>query len=127
MSGGRGGTVDGSMGARTCCDATRPHTHTEAVDLQLGGRRAIVTGASRGIGLSIAHSLAAEGVSVALVARETRALSAAPESVAQHGSSVLAVPADTRDDRAVRSMVARVVTDLGGVDILVNAAARPGG
>ncbi|MGY1710792.1 SDR family NAD(P)-dependent oxidoreductase [Geodermatophilus sp. SYSU D00758] len=95
------------------------------MDLGLGGRRAIVTGGSRGIGLAVAEGLAAEGAHVALVARDRDALEAAAARVRRHGTTVLTCPADTRDDAAVRAAVDRVVAELGGVDVLVNAAARP--
>lgn len=94
------------------------------MDLGLTGRRAIVTGASRGIGLACARGLAAEGAHVALVARSADDLEAAASTVE---GSVITVPADTTDDAAVRAMVERVVAELGGVDVLVNAAARPAG
>jgi NAD(P)-dependent dehydrogenase (short-subunit alcohol dehydrogenase family) len=97
------------------------------MDLELAGKRAIVTGGSRGIGLAIAHQLAAEGVDVAIVARNESVLRQAADDLAQHGRRVLAIAADTTDDGAVRGFVDRVVSELGGVDILVNAAARPGG
>ncbi|MGH3165661.1 MAG: SDR family NAD(P)-dependent oxidoreductase [Trebonia sp.] len=85
-----------------------------------------MTGGSRGIGLAIARALAAEGADVALVARDKSSLEAARESVAAgSGRTVIAVSADTGDDQSVRDMVAGVVAGLGGVDILVNAAARP--
>jgi NAD(P)-dependent dehydrogenase (short-subunit alcohol dehydrogenase family) len=95
------------------------------MDLELTGKRAIVTGASRGIGLEIADGLAAEGAHVALVARDPEALEQAAGRVRRHGTTVLPCPADTRDDAAVRGAVQRVVAELGGVDVLVNAAARP--
>ena len=95
------------------------------MDLGLGGKRAIVTGASRGIGLAVAHALVREGALVALVARDPQVLAGAAAAVGAHGARVLVVPADTRDDAAVRAMVATVVAELGGVDVLVNAAARP--
>ena len=78
------------------------------MDLELTGKRAIVTGGSRGIGLAVARALAAEGSHVALVARDAAVLAAARKAV-----------------DAVRDMMAAVVDGLGGVDILVNAAARP--
>src|SRR6202167_2316483 len=96
------------------------------MDLELKGKRAIVTGGNRGIGLAIARALAAEGADVAIVARDKSALDAARESVAaDSGRTVIAVSADTGNDQSVREMVAEVVAALGGVDILVNAAARP--
>jgi NAD(P)-dependent dehydrogenase (short-subunit alcohol dehydrogenase family) len=88
------------------------------VDLQLNGRRAIVTGGSKGIGLATARVLAAEGARVAIVARGAEALSAAAA-----GIGGLAVPADTGSSESVTAMVAAVVEAFGGVDILVNAAA----
>ncbi|NMO91100.1 SDR family NAD(P)-dependent oxidoreductase [Actinomycetospora sp. TBRC 11914] len=94
------------------------------MDLGLDGARAIVTGASRGIGLACAQALAGEGASVALVARSADDLERAAATVE---GTTLAVVADTTDDDAVRAMVARVVREWGGVDVLVNAAARPAG
>ena len=85
-----------------------------------------MTGGSRGIGLAVAKALAAEGADVALLARDKAALEAARETVAAaSGRQVLAVSADTGDDESVRAAVRAVAEGLGGVDILVNAAARP--
>jgi NAD(P)-dependent dehydrogenase (short-subunit alcohol dehydrogenase family) len=96
------------------------------VDLELTGRRAVVTGGSRGIGLAVARSLAAEGADVALVARGVDALQRAAEQVAaESGRRAIAVAADTGEDASVAAMVEEVVAQLGGVDILVNAAATP--
>ena len=94
------------------------------MDLQLAGARAIVTGGSRGIGIAVARGLRAEGARVAIVARHEERLRAA---AAELGPEVLAVPADTTDDAAVRAMVEEVVGAWGGVDVLVNAAAQPAG
>jgi NAD(P)-dependent dehydrogenase (short-subunit alcohol dehydrogenase family) len=96
------------------------------MDLQLTGKRAIVTGGSRGIGLAAARALAAEGCDVALVARDAAALETASRAVAaESGRRVIGVRADTGDDQSVREMAAAAAAGLGGVDILVNAAARP--
>ena len=96
------------------------------MDLELTGRRAVVTGGSRGIGLAIGRALAAEGADVALVARTEDVLKRAAEEVAREsGRKVIGVPADTGDDASVATMVGLVVALLGGVDILVNAAATP--
>jgi NAD(P)-dependent dehydrogenase (short-subunit alcohol dehydrogenase family) len=95
------------------------------VDLQLTGKRAVVTGASRGIGYAVADTLAAEGADVVLVARHQDDLDAAADRIRRHGRRVLAVAADTTDDASVRAMIAAVAAELGGIDILVNAAAEP--
>jgi NAD(P)-dependent dehydrogenase (short-subunit alcohol dehydrogenase family) len=98
------------------------------MDLGLTGKRAIVTGGSRGIGLAIARTLAVEGADVVLVARNAEPLELAAKALAEEtGRRVLAVPADTGDDASVRALVDRAVRELGGVDILVNAAAAPWG
>jgi NAD(P)-dependent dehydrogenase (short-subunit alcohol dehydrogenase family) len=95
------------------------------VDLQLTGKRAIVTGGSRGIGYAAAAALVGEGANVVLVARTRNTLNEAASRLAADGRGVLAVTADTSDDDSVRAMVSRTVSALGGVDILVNAAAQP--
>jgi NAD(P)-dependent dehydrogenase (short-subunit alcohol dehydrogenase family) len=99
------------------------------VDLELVGKRAIVTGGSKGIGLAVAKALSAEGAHVALVARGTEALAAAKEAVeiagGVAGGRVITVSCDTGDDHAVGHMAADVAAAFGGVDILVNAAAQP--
>jgi NAD(P)-dependent dehydrogenase (short-subunit alcohol dehydrogenase family) len=99
------------------------------VDLQLAGRRAIVTGGSRGIGRAVAGALLAEGVQVVIAARDAEVLkSAAAElSATAGGATVVPVVTDTGSDDSVRALVESTVAELGGVDILVNNAARPGG
>ena len=98
------------------------------MDLELAGKNAIVTGGSRGIGKAIARQLALEGVRVAIVARDAQALDAAAAEIsAETGSQVVAISADTGSDSSVQAMVDRAVELLGGIDILVNAAAQPGG
>ena len=99
------------------------------MDLGLAGRVAIVTGGSRGIGLACARQLATEGAHVVLVARGAEALEHAAGRVRAAGpaTTVLPIAADTTDDASVRAMVDRAVSELGGVDVLVNAAAPPAG
>lgn len=98
------------------------------MDLELDGKRAVVTGGSRGIGKAIALELAREGADVAIVARDQTVLAASAEEIrAATGRHIVPVVADTSDDDAVDSMMRSAFEGLGGVDILVNAAARPGG
>jgi NAD(P)-dependent dehydrogenase (short-subunit alcohol dehydrogenase family) len=95
------------------------------MDLQLAGKRAVVTGGSRGIGLAVAESLLDEGADVALVARDATALEAAVDSLRGRSGRAVAITADTTDDASVLAMARRATELLGGVDILVNTAARP--
>lgn len=99
------------------------------MDLELSGKRALVTGGSRGIGKAVALVLAQEGADVALLARRADALqAAAAELAAATGRRVIGVCGDTTDDAAVCRAVAEAVRALGGpIDILVNAAAEPAG
>lgn len=98
------------------------------MDLQLSGKRAIVTGGSRGIGKAIALALAREGVDIAIVARDEAALAqSASEIASETGRKIIPIAADTGSDESVAAMVRRAAEVLGGVDILVNSAAKPGG
>ena len=99
-----------------------------ALDLELRGKTAIVTGGSRGIGKAIARELAREGVDVAIAARTPDALQATAKELADEtGRRILPIGVDTGDDESVRAMVRQTVGALGRVDVLVNCAAKPGG
>lgn len=88
--------------------------------MELRGQSALVTGASRGIGRAIAHSLAEAGAKVAVVARDAeRARSAA---AALPGEGHQSYGADVSDSRSVDTLVKQVEEALGAVDILVNNA-----
>jgi NAD(P)-dependent dehydrogenase (short-subunit alcohol dehydrogenase family) len=91
----------------------------DGVDLNLKGRRALITGGSKGIGLAIAKSLAAEGCDLHLAARTQSELEKAAEELrARHGVKVAVHPADLSDGDSARSLAA-AIDDL---DILVNSA-----
>ena len=98
------------------------------MDLNLTGRRAIVTGGSKGIGLAVAQELVGEGVDVAICARNAQEVEAAGELLRASGRTVHAAVADVRDPEQVASFIAAAGAALGGVDILVNnaGAASPG-
>ncbi|PVM88407.1 short-chain dehydrogenase [Caulobacter radicis] len=98
------------------------------MDLKLAGKRAIVTGGSRGIGKAIALALGREGVEVAIAGRDSVALEAATFELANAlGRRVTPIRADTGDDASVDNLVRAAIAELGGIDILVNNAATPGG
>ena len=88
--------------------------------MDLTGKTAVVTGASSGIGKTVAQRLVDAGVRVALVGRsEERLLEAAS---GWPSDAWLALPCDVRDSAAVQAMAARAEQELGRVDILVNSA-----
>jgi dehydrogenase/reductase SDR family member 4 len=91
-------------------------------DFSLAGKVAIVTGASRGIGRSIALGLAEHGADVAVAARKPEALEEAATAVRMLGRRALAVPTNVRRIEELRSLVTRTQAELGRVDILVNNA-----
>jgi NAD(P)-dependent dehydrogenase (short-subunit alcohol dehydrogenase family) len=94
----------------------------EVDGLPLAGRRAVVTGASRGIGRSIALAMAHAGADVAVTARTSGEIEALADEIRVTGSRGLAVPCDVTDPEQVRAMAAQVLDAMGAVDILVNNA-----
>ena len=96
------------------------------MDLMLDGKKALITGGSRGIGKAIAWELAREGCDVAIFARDAERLAdAAQEISADTARAVHHFEVDTGDTQSVRDGVAAANAALDGVDILVNNAARP--
>src|SRR5690349_10982430 len=91
-------------------------------DSPLGGQVALVTGASRGIGLAIARRLGLMGARVALCARNTAPLEKAASDLRSTGIEVLAAPADVTRAELVSSLVGETQRVFGPVDILVNNA-----
>ncbi|MGN6606965.1 MAG: SDR family NAD(P)-dependent oxidoreductase [Jatrophihabitans sp.] len=92
--------------------------------VSLRGRVAVVSGAGRGIGRVIAEALAAEGMSLALIARTGPQVRVAAEELTdRYGVPCFPVAADITDTAAVERMVMHVEQHLGAVDLLVNDAA----
>jgi 3-oxoacyl-[acyl-carrier protein] reductase len=93
------------------------------VDLGLEGKIALVTGASEGIGSTIARKLAEEGVRVAICARTESTLKDTAAAIARAtGQRIVSIPADLRSLDGCRAVVEQAAKSLGGLDILVNNA-----
>jgi len=96
------------------------------MDLGLHGKVALVTGASRGIGLATAHAFAREGCAVAICGRERQALSAVAAELRQtHNGDVLDVSCDLAQASDITALVAAVAAKFGTVHVLVNNGGGP--
>ena len=92
------------------------------VDRPLRGRRALITGASRGIGAAIARKLAHQGADVVLAARSVGPIETLAEELSKRGVRAVAVPTDMADRNALQALMDRVGEEFGGLDILINNA-----
>ena len=98
------------------------------MDLELTGRRALVTGATRGIGRAIAERLAAGGCAVAICARAGAEGARAGEALRERGATVHGASVDVTEADALERFVAEAGDALGGLDLLVaNAGGAAGG
>jgi 3-oxoacyl-[acyl-carrier protein] reductase len=98
------------------------------MDLGLSGRRAVVTGGSKGLGQAIAAELLAEGAEVVICSRNEAELEATAAELRKPGGTVIAFCCDVTDPSQVAAFIRESASSLGGIDILVNNAggARPG-
>lgn len=90
------------------------------MDLGLKGLRAAVTGGTRGIGLKIAETLAAEGASVAICSRNAVEAADVAETLKAYGNATMGSGVDIRDGSAIAGWVNEVGTAFGGLDIVVS-------
>ncbi|HEY6539198.1 MAG TPA: SDR family oxidoreductase [Candidatus Dormibacteraeota bacterium] len=98
------------------------------MDLQLAGRRTLVTGASHGIGLEIARVLAQEGGALAICARDQDRLTEAAGQLSQLGGTVFHQPVDVTEGDQLAAFVAAAANELGGLDgVVANAGGSSGG
>jgi NAD(P)-dependent dehydrogenase (short-subunit alcohol dehydrogenase family) len=94
--------------------------------MDMTGRVAVVTGASRGIGAAVARAFRSAGARVAIAARDAEALDQLAEELGRSDGHALAVPTDVSDPQSVRETVHRVLEEFGRLDFAVNNAAEKG-
>lgn len=96
-------------------------THAKS-PFDLTGRRALVTGSSRGLGLAMARALAGAGAAIVLNARDGTALGAAAADLAEQGAEVAALAFDVTSPDSVGEAIDYCESEIGPIDILVNNA-----
>lgn len=97
------------------------------MDLGLRGKKAIVTGATKGIGRAIVDLLAAEGCDIGLCARTDDEVETAVREIRQKGVTVTGAAVNVRDGEAYKAWLAKAVEELGGCDIFVPNVSAGGG
>jgi 3-oxoacyl-[acyl-carrier protein] reductase len=96
------------------------------MDLQLKGKRALVTGASRGLGYATASGLSAEGARVAINSRNPQSVQEAARTIqTASGNEVIAISGDVTDPKQPSRIIEQAVEQLGGLDLLVTNAGGP--
>ena len=94
------------------------------MNIDLKGKRVIVTGASRGIGRAIAFAFAKDGAKVAICSRNLADITQTGEALPDTAEAVIARSVDVTDSTSVKSFVAEVAETWGGIDVLVNNAGQ---
>jgi NAD(P)-dependent dehydrogenase (short-subunit alcohol dehydrogenase family)/uncharacterized protein YndB with AHSA1/START domain len=90
---------------------------------EIANQRVLITGGSSGIGLALAERLAQEGAEVALLARNELGLAAAKRKLAETGAEALTLSVDVTDREALTAAVEQAAREMGGLDVVVTAAA----
>lgn len=91
-------------------------------EFRLDGKWALITGATRGIGLGIAASFAQAGANIVIVARDRGRLDAARMKLAEHGNEMRTYAFDLSNIDGIDGIYAEIIADVNGIDILVNNA-----
>jgi NAD(P)-dependent dehydrogenase (short-subunit alcohol dehydrogenase family) len=94
--------------------------------MDLGNKTALITGASRGLGRSLAGRMAAEGAKVVLVARDHAEVEAVARAIRHEGGAAFAIPGDVGDKESVHGIAGQAAALAGTVDVLVHAASTLG-
>ncbi len=94
--------------------------------MDIRGRGVLITGASRGLGAALAHTLAVRGARLALVARDERRLAQLAVAIRARGGVAHAIPADVGDKRQVYPIAGTAAALIGDVDVVVHAASTLG-
>jgi 3-oxoacyl-[acyl-carrier protein] reductase len=95
------------------------------MDMQLQGKRALISGSTSGIGAACARILASEGVRVAVNGRSRGRAEKVADEIRDEGGEVLVAPGDVTSEDGARSVVEKVEEAFGGIDILVNNVGNP--
>lgn len=90
--------------------------------MDLQGKNAIVTGASKGLGVHIALALAKKGANMAIAARSADKLNKVSKQIATHDVKVVAIPTDLSDTDQINLLAIKAESELGPVDLLINNA-----
>lgn len=97
------------------------------MDLGLSGKKAVITGSTRGIGRAIANLLADEGAELAICARNQEEVDGAVKELSSKGGKVIGAAIDVADKESYQAWVASAAEQLGGIDIFVPNVSAGGG
>jgi len=97
------------------------------MDLGLSGKKAVITGSTRGIGRAIANLLAAEGVDLAICSRNQEEVDSAVAELSKAGGKVTGAVVDVADKESYQAWIAAAGEELGGIDIFIPNVSAGGG